>query len=147
MIWRDEECVNFDDFRESKLKEARLREEESNDEEDYDNDGEEDEFNEPDHEDREDLIDLGAARNADKDIDLIDFETIVNLKPATPTTNRPLQDEIIRVENQDKTTILHPPLTPHRVTPTPVENDVYHEGTRPKRVTRPPNRFRDFLLD
>ena len=58
MIWRDEECVDFDDFRESKLKEARLREEESNDEEGYDNEGGEDEFNGPDHEDREDLIDL-----------------------------------------------------------------------------------------
>jgi len=111
MIWRDEECVDFDDFRESKLKEARLREEESNEVEGYDNEGEEDEFNGPDQEDREDLIDLDAIRNADKDIDLIDFDTIVSLKPATPTTDRSLHDEIIRGQNQDKTTILPPPLT------------------------------------
>ena len=117
MIWRDEECVDFDDFRQSKLKGARLREEEFNNEEGYDNEGEEVEFNGP--EDRGDLIDLDVAMNADKDIDLIDFDAIVSLKPATPTTDRPLHDEIIRGQNPDKTKILPPPLTPHRVTPAP----------------------------
>jgi hypothetical protein len=50
MILREEECVDFDDLRESKLTKARQRDGDSDDEESSDQEDEEDEFNDSDTE-------------------------------------------------------------------------------------------------
>lgn len=59
MVWRDEECVEFDDFREIELRIERLGEEESDeetDEEDEEDDNEDEELNNPNNEVEPDLI-------------------------------------------------------------------------------------------
>ena len=93
MIWRDEECVDFDDLRESKIKEARQREGDSDDEGSSDQEDEEDEFNDSDQGDEENSTDLDVVMNNDQDVDLINFDASVNLNPATPTSGGPLHDD------------------------------------------------------
>jgi hypothetical protein len=59
MVWRDEECVDFDDFRSSQLKNSGPTEEALEENYDSDENEEEDEFNPPEEE--EQLIDLDAV--------------------------------------------------------------------------------------
>ena len=60
MVWRDEECVDFDDFRSSQLKNTGPTEEASEENRDSDENEEEDKFNPPDMEDEEPLINLDS---------------------------------------------------------------------------------------
>jgi hypothetical protein len=142
MIWRDEECVDFDDLRQSKLTNARQRDGDSDDEESSDQEDEEDEFNDSDSEEDDISPNLDAVMNDDQDADLINFDASITLNPAMPTHGEPLYD--VNVPEQ---TTLPPPLTPQRVAPALAEQTITNEGARPKRATRLPNRFRDFLLD
>ncbi len=145
MIWRDEECVDFDDLRESKLNEARLRDEDSDDEGSSDQEDEEDEFNVSEPGDEVSLTNLDVVMNNDQDVDLINFDASVNPYPETPTNGMPPHD--VSAQDQNQETMLPPPLTPQRVTSATAEQDTNNEGARPKRATRLPIRFRDFLLD
>ncbi|KAI9562541.1 hypothetical protein GHT06_009994 [Daphnia sinensis] len=60
-IWRDEECVDFDDLRESKLRTARLREENSGNEDDFADGKAGEKVDTPYHEGDRELIDLDAV--------------------------------------------------------------------------------------
>jgi hypothetical protein len=142
MIWRDEECVDFDDLRQSKLTNARQRDGDSDDEGSSDQEDEEDEFNDSDSEEDDISPNLDAVMNADQDADLINFDASIAPNPAMPTHGEPLYDA-----NVPEQMTLPPPLTPQRVAPALAERNITNEGARPKRATRLPNRFRDFLLD
>ncbi|KAI9556063.1 hypothetical protein GHT06_018630 [Daphnia sinensis] len=145
MIWRDEECVDFDDLRESKLRATRLREEDFDNEENF-VDG--DEVNTPDHEGDRELIDLNAfAPNDERDAHLIDFDPLIQLNQtaAERTNGHQIEPNLGHEPRRDDWTNLIPPLTPLRVPPAPLERS--KTNARPKRATRPPDRFRDFLLD
>ncbi|KAK4045447.1 hypothetical protein OUZ56_033053 [Daphnia magna] len=89
MIWRDEECVDFDDLRESKLRAIRLREEDSDNEEDLADGEAGEEVKIPDHEGDRELIDLDTiAPNDDRDAHLFDFDPLIHLnQTATEKTN------------------------------------------------------------
>ncbi|KZS10123.1 Uncharacterized protein APZ42_025483 [Daphnia magna] len=145
---RVEECVEFDDLRESKLRATRLREEDSENEENLADVEAGDEVNTPDHEGDRELIDLDAvAPNDVRDAHLIDFDPLIHLnqtatkKPNGHQIEPNLGHEPSRVDWSN----LPPPLTPLRVPPAPLEGS--KTVVRPKRATRPPDRFRDFLLD
>jgi hypothetical protein len=79
MVWRDEECVDFDDFRSSQLKNSGPTEEASEGNCDSDENEKEDEFNPPDMEDEEPLINLDSIVLQDAEENLIDFHS-----PAPP---------------------------------------------------------------
>ncbi|KZS15860.1 Uncharacterized protein APZ42_018507 [Daphnia magna] len=97
MIWRDGECVNFDDLRESKLRAIRLRKEDSDNEEDFAYGEAGDKFNTPDHEGDRELIDLDA-QNDERDAYLIDFDPLIHLnQTATEKTNGARSNQIWHV--------------------------------------------------
>ncbi|EFX64562.1 hypothetical protein DAPPUDRAFT_334081 [Daphnia pulex] len=142
MIWRDEECVDFDDLRKSKLTNDRQRDGDSDDEESSDQEDEEDEFNDSDPEEDDLSPNLDAVMNNDQDVDLINFDASIASNPAMTTHGEPLYDA-----NVPEQTTLPPPLTPQRVAPAQAEQNITNEGALPKRATRVPTRFREFLLD
>ncbi len=144
MIWRDEECVDFDYLRESKLTKARQRDGDSDDEESSDQEDQEDEFNDSDPEEDDISANLDAVMNNDQDVDLINFDASIDSNPAMSTQGEPLYDA-----NVPEQTTLPPPLTPppQRVALALAEQNITNEDARPKRATRLPNRFKDFLLD
>ncbi|KAK4027600.1 hypothetical protein OUZ56_016648 [Daphnia magna] len=121
---RVEECVEFDDLRESKLRATRLREEDSENEENLADVEAGDEVNTPDHEGDRELIDLDAvAPNDVRDAHLIDFDPLIHLnqtatkKPNGHQIEPNLGHEPSRVDWSN----LPPPLTPLRVPPAPLE--------------------------
>jgi hypothetical protein len=89
MVWMDEECVDFDDFRSSQLKNSGPIEEESEEDRDSDENEEEDEFNPPDMEDKEPLINLDSIALHDVEENLIDFNSPAPLRPATTVDKEP----------------------------------------------------------
>ncbi|KAK4021819.1 hypothetical protein OUZ56_003728 [Daphnia magna] len=148
MIWRDEECVDFDDLRESKLRATRLREEDSDNEEDFADVEAGDEVNTPDHEGDGELIDLDAvAPNDVRDAHLINFDPLIHLNQTAKkkTNGHQIEPNLGHEPSRVDWSNLPPPLTPLRVPPAPLEES--NTISRPKRATRPPDRFRDFLLD
>ncbi|KAK4045289.1 hypothetical protein OUZ56_032827 [Daphnia magna] len=111
MIWRDEECVDFDDLRESKLRATRLREEDFDNEEDLADGEAGDEVNSPDHEGDRELIDLDAvAPNDDRDAHFIDFDPLIYLNQTAtekPTDTRSNQIWVMsQVEMTGQTSLL-----------------------------------------
>lgn len=107
MICRDEECVDFDYLRESKLTKARQRDGDSHDEESSDQEDEEDEFNDLDTEEDDISANLDAVMNNDQDVDLINFDASIDSNPAMPNHGEPLYDA-----NVPEQTTIPPPLTP-----------------------------------
>jgi hypothetical protein len=149
MVWRDEECVDFDDFRSSQLKNTGPTEEASEENRDSDENDEEDKFNPPDMEDEEPLINLDSIVLQDAEENLIDFNSPAPLRPATTVDKEPstVNPDGGQGQPPEEILTLPPPLTPSQATMPTVGKQVVNEEARPRRATRLPDRYRNFLLD
>ena len=133
MVWRDEECVDFDDFRSSQLKKSGSTEKASEGNRDLDENEEEDEFNPPDMEDEEPLINLDSIVLQDAEENLIDFNSPAPLRPATTVDKEPSTVNADGGQGQPSEEILTlpPPLTPSQATMPPWENKLLTKKLAP----------------
>ncbi len=95
------------------------------------------------------LINLDSIALHNVEENLIDFNSPAPLRPVTTVDKGSGNVNTDGGQGQppEEVTTLPPPLTPSQATLPTVGKTILNEEARPRRATRLPDRYRDFLLD
>jgi hypothetical protein len=161
MVWRDEECVDFDDLREIELRVTRPGEEESEEEEteeeETEEESEEEESEKEDEEEDKEMENNDEISNENNekitDLNKKRQSDVAGQEPETFIDDNTLEERERPNQNQFKQKAIktaeigtQPCVAQHELEQNN-KAELNQEEKRSKRVTRRPDRFKDFLMD